>query len=625
MSGTQTPQSRLGKYEIRGTLGRGAMGTVYDGWDPAIARRVAIKTVRLADADDEETAEALERFKREAQAAGRLSHPNIVGVYDYGETDDIAYIVMEFVEGRSLKSVIDQERRLPPAEAVEIMSQVLAGLGYSHANGVIHRDIKPANMMITADGRVKIADFGIARIESSSMTSVGTVMGTPAYMPPEQFLGEPVDARSDIYAAGVMLFHLLTGERPYEGSMTSIMHRVLNAEAPPLASTKAGTPRAFDRVIATAMARAPADRFPSAGAFATALTAALSGALATHDENEDEDATMVARSPAAPKPAPEPLRPAKLAPPPKPSAKAKSGPPVALLGGGAAVILAAIAAAFFLLRPSPTPVRSPKAEASIAPAVTAQPAPPPQPQVLPAPTKAALPPADPTAVTRALASTPCSALQAHPPSDPGERILVDGLVGEGQSEEALRQARAAIAGTTQPDLQWSALTIGATYCPILDVLRTIGPDASSGLTLSVRDGSTRVMLQDGDQITPHIAMPGFPAWLTLDYLASDGKLAHVVPSSAGTSSKLSSTRPQPAGASIALSGRDMGVSVGPPFGRDLMIAIAAEHPLFTRRRSDDESTADYAAALAAAVTEAQRAGTRLAATALVVETRARQK
>ena len=376
MSGTQTPQSRLGKYEIRGTLGRGAMGTVYDGWDPAIARRVAIKTVRLADADDEETAEALERFKREAQAAGRLSHPNIVGVYDYGETDDIAYIVMEFVEGRSLKSVIDQERRLPPAEAVEIMSQVLAGLGYSHANGVIHRDIKPANMMITADGRVKIADFGIARIESSSMTSVGTVMGTPAYMPPEQFLGEPVDARSDIYAAGVMLFHLLTGERPYEGSMTSIMHRVLNAEAPPLASTKAGTPRAFDRVIATAMARAPADRFPSAGAFATALTAALSGALATHDENEDEDATMVARSPAAPKPAPEPLRPAKLAPPPKPSAKAKSGPPVALLGGGAAVILAAIAAAFFLLRPSPTPVRSPKAEASIAPAVTAQPAPP---------------------------------------------------------------------------------------------------------------------------------------------------------------------------------------------------------------------------------------------------------
>jgi serine/threonine-protein kinase len=199
MSATDgTGLKKLGKYEIRGTLGRGAMGTVYDGWDPAIDRRVAIKTVRLADADDEETVEGLARFKREAQAAGRLSHPNIVGVYDYGETDDIAYIVMEFVEGRSLKSLLDQEKRLPPREAAEILGQVLAGLGYSHARGVVHRDIKPANIMLTGEGQVKIADFGIARIESSSMTSVGTVMGTPAYMPPEQFLGEAVDARSDL-------------------------------------------------------------------------------------------------------------------------------------------------------------------------------------------------------------------------------------------------------------------------------------------------------------------------------------------------------------------------------------------------------------------------------------------
>ena len=149
---------KLGKYELRGTLGRGAMGIVYDGWDPLIDRRVAIKTVRLVDADDEETAEALARFKREAQAAGRLTHPNIVAVYDYGEVNEIAFIVMEFASGKSLKTLLDEQKRLPPREAVRIMEQVLAGLAYSHARGVVHRDIKPGNIIIVEGGQVKIAD-----------------------------------------------------------------------------------------------------------------------------------------------------------------------------------------------------------------------------------------------------------------------------------------------------------------------------------------------------------------------------------------------------------------------------------------------------------------------------------
>ena len=160
----------LGKYEIRGTLGKGAMGIVYDGWDPVISRRVAIKTIDLPDANDEEAIEGLARFKREAQAAGRLTHPNIVGVYDYGETDRLAYIVMEFVEGRSLKEVLTASERMTAMDAIALMEDVLAGLTYSHDRGVVHRDIKPANIMITPDERAKIADFGIARIEASSMT-----------------------------------------------------------------------------------------------------------------------------------------------------------------------------------------------------------------------------------------------------------------------------------------------------------------------------------------------------------------------------------------------------------------------------------------------------------------------
>lgn len=152
---------RLGKYEVQGTLGKGAMGTVYAAWDPSISRKVAIKTVRLPDAGDIDAQEELARFKREAQAAGRLTHPNIVGIFDYGETDELAYIVMEFVDGHTLKSVIDREERMGVAGIGRVLADVLAGLQYSHERGVVHWDIKPANIMITGDaGQAKIADFG---------------------------------------------------------------------------------------------------------------------------------------------------------------------------------------------------------------------------------------------------------------------------------------------------------------------------------------------------------------------------------------------------------------------------------------------------------------------------------
>ena len=520
---------RLGKYTLRGTLGRGAMGTVYDGWDPAIDRRVAIKTVKLADAEDEETQEALARFKREAQAAGRLSHPNIVGVYDYGETDELAYIVMEFVEGRSLKSVIDQERRLPPAEAGTVMQQVLAGLAYSHARGVVHRDIKPANIMLTSEGQVKIADFGIARIESSSMTSVGTVMGTPAYMPPEQFLGEAVDARSDIYAAGVMLFHLLTGERPYEGSMTSIMQKVLNPEPPPTASARASVPTVFDGVIAGAMAKAPAERYPSAGAFSQALKVALAAA-----ENEpDADATMVApsraraadvlegtfsgsaaagvtqappRGDAAPRAAVEKAV-ANAAP------SAKKGLPLGLIGGGVAVLLIAAGGAWFALQPG-----APKPAPLVAPVL--KPAePPPQaspPVVQSPPEQAAQPPAaapKPTAeqiqakLQGVLAAQSCALLSLAP----GETMKVRGPVGSGSAEDAARSAVSdAAAGS---NVTFAPMAVPPIYCGGLDALKAAAASPSGGapvlLAMTINGAAERVHLADHSNIAPRIVAPGF--------------------------------------------------------------------------------------------------------------------
>ena len=207
----------LGKYELRREIGRGAMGVVYEAYDPMIKRVVALKTIRSDQLTGEESGTVIARFRREAQAAGRLSHPNIVPIYDFGEDGGVWFIAMEFIKGRELKEYFEANERFSVTDIVRIMSQMLDALDYSHRQGVIHRDIKPANVFLIDDGSVKVADFGIAHIDSSSLTQVGTVLGTPSYMSPEQIMGLPVDGRSDLFSAGVILYQFLTGERPFAG------------------------------------------------------------------------------------------------------------------------------------------------------------------------------------------------------------------------------------------------------------------------------------------------------------------------------------------------------------------------------------------------------------------------
>src|SRR5277367_2538817 len=223
---------KLGKYEIRRELGAGAMGVVYLAFDPGIEREVALKTIRRDQIDGTEAEEAVGRFQREAKAAGRLNHPNIVAIYEFGEDAGTFFIAMEYVEGRELKSYFDAIERFEMKDVVRIMGQLLDALDYSHMNGVVHRDVKPANIIILPGGQVKVADFGIARIESSQYTQAGTVLGTPAYMSPEQFMGQVVDNRSDIFSAGIVLYQFLTGEKPFTGGATTIMHKVLHENPP---------------------------------------------------------------------------------------------------------------------------------------------------------------------------------------------------------------------------------------------------------------------------------------------------------------------------------------------------------------------------------------------------------
>ena len=346
-----TDLKKLGKYEIRGELGQGAMGIVYDGFDPMIARRVALKTVRRDQLDRAEVEEILARFKREAQAAGRLNHPNIVQIYEYGEDDGTAFIAMEFVEGRELKDFFDADERFPMAEIVRIMGQLLEALDYSHRNGVVHRDIKPANIILLKDGTVKVADFGIARVESSNLTQAGSVLGTPSYMSPEQFMGQTVDGRSDLFSAGVILYQFLTGEKPFTGALTTIMHKVLKEEPAAPSALNVQVPRPFDALIRKALAKRPDERFQNGREFVIALKMAAAGQAVPGDGDatlvNDAEATLadaaertlaMERPAAAPQPAPAPA-----APPPKQSSQ---GLAIAVVAVVAAIGLGAAAYVF---------------------------------------------------------------------------------------------------------------------------------------------------------------------------------------------------------------------------------------------------------------------------------------
>ena len=280
----------IGKYEVQGILGRGGMGVVYKAFDPAIHRQVAIKTITKSAMDPSELQYAIARFRHEAQAVGRLTHPRIAAIFDYGEDENIAYIVMELVNGKSLYEHLQNKAKFELAEVGEIVRQLLDGLGYAHAQGVVHRDIKPSNILINDDGRIKISDFGIAHLDSSSLTQVGEIMGSPGYMSPEQFTGDEPDARSDIYSAGVIAYELLASRKPFIGSNVEIMRQVISerpvnpSQYNPLISAQ------LDWAAHKALAKKREDRFQSAREFALAFVQGISASLRTSKATAAEDA-----------------------------------------------------------------------------------------------------------------------------------------------------------------------------------------------------------------------------------------------------------------------------------------------------------------------------------------------
>lgn len=406
---------KIGRYEILEELGQGAMGTVYRAKDPAMDRIVAVKTIRAVALNGPQAAEYRERFYREVRAVGKLLHPGIVSVFDVGEQDDSPYLVMEYISGQTLADMARTAQRFTLRRVADFGQQIAEALAYAHQNGVVHRDIKPANILITSRQvygveRPKIMDFGVAKFGAAQITTTGQMLGTPAFMPPEQFTGSRIDGRSDLFSLGVILYWLTSGEQAFPGeSMTAVSYKVVHTEPVPPAKLNPAIPPAMDHIIMRCLAKDPSSRYQSGTDIARdlmALKPILDGddlqntphvmansAASASDVTLDSDPLLASRSRTtaesiADKTTLKAMAPLRDSGTHGSQRKAEQGVPLwqkrnVILGGAIALTLAmgALLAGLLSLRQSRAPRSAPSALAS--PAVAAiPPAPPPKPVVV---------------------------------------------------------------------------------------------------------------------------------------------------------------------------------------------------------------------------------------------------
>jgi serine/threonine protein kinase len=327
----------IGKYRVLGILGKGGMGIVYKGLDPDIEREVAIKTIRFDTSPDGPVKEEmLSRVIREAKAAGRLNHPNIITIYDVIRERDLTYIVMHYVEGQTLQTLIESGKVFSPREVIGVLKPVAEALDYAHQNGIVHRDIKPANILIETSGKPFLADFGVARMETSTMTGPGTTIGTLSYMSPEQVMGKSIDGRADIFALGVILFELLAGQKPFPGdNLSTIVYKIVHEEPRPITELNRDLPAGYEAVIGRALAKDPEVRYQTAGDLIRDLEEPGNLSVATRDFEQRTGVSDQARG-------------------------SRTKPRVLVASG---VILTALIGGFLLLRPRTVGLSGGKSEA----------------------------------------------------------------------------------------------------------------------------------------------------------------------------------------------------------------------------------------------------------------------
>ncbi|MFN9892144.1 MAG: protein kinase domain-containing protein [Acidobacteriota bacterium] len=425
----QTPPGTIGRFVIQRELGRGAMGVVYEAQDPAIGRTVAVKSIRIGEiSDPRERQRIQDRIFREAQSAGVLSHPNIVTIYDIQEVENIVYIFMEYIDGSTLEKLLLDET--PPEKnlLLTLLRQTAAAIDFAHSKGIIHRDIKPANVMVRQDWTAKIADFGIAKTQSQSLTQTGLVVGTPNYMSPEQIQGKPLDGRADQFSLGVIAYEVLTGEKPFVAdSLPTLLFKLVSEPAVPAVRLNPTLTPAIDAVLQKALSKDPAERWESCSAFIAALEqqCALHPGWTPQSRGQAPNATT-AVVPATPEPAPQPKPAPETPAPATPAPKSNRTPLIAAAGLAAAL---ALAAGLWQMSQRPTPATAlntaPPAAATIPTETktTPEPVAPPPAKAPPAKVnEAPHPPAPPTQKTAPASNLVAVSLRSTPP---GAKVLID--------------------------------------------------------------------------------------------------------------------------------------------------------------------------------------------------------
>jgi eukaryotic-like serine/threonine-protein kinase len=637
----QSSPTKVGKYELRRVVGRGSIGIVYEGWDEVLRRIVAVKILRLIELDTPIGQEKYQRFQREAQAAARLYHPNIAMTFDYGETSSLAYIVMEFLEGPSLRERIERGG-VDIDQIKRIMQGVLAGLQHSHEQGVVHRDIKPANILFSRGSHVKITDFGIARLDDSDLTQLGSQVGTPAYMSPEQVLGDTADARSDIYSAGVVLYEMLTGQRPFVGSTNSVMHKFVHSPAPRVSESIAEFSPAVDAVVAKALAKEQKDRYQTANEFWDALNTSLLSAPVSDvtpiAHEPSLESTIVQRSRLAATPVPEP------APAIMPARRARTG---ALASAVAAACLALVAVVWWLVH---KPAEGPAAGSSsvnradqAAPATHQQvaatntaPAPPaavapaaPNHPAVPAPDVSATRPlAEPRSTATNVApqrsallaglggvaaQVPCSFVTAR--IGDGNAVILSGVTALGEASELeirgmVRQSVAQLAPAAP--VTWNVRRVEGPFCPIFDLIHPLAATTDQGLVINVADSSAGQSTDNTAAGQIRAVIPGFPSMLIVDAYSADGLVHHLYPGSAAAQ-KL------PAGTKVSVSLPAVPGMASKNAGDQrpsLLVGIASSAALLDSSRPANEPMAGYLKALNDALARGQASGASVLADAI---------
>lgn len=460
--------TRLGKYTVKELIGEGSMARVYRARDANLERDVAIKTLKehlLLDDDNAE--EILRRFAREARIVARLQHENFVAIYDYDDAWDPPFIAMELIEGKTLAQWLREDRVFLPEEAVHIVRQLLWALGYAHGKGVVHRDVKAQNIFLLPGGRIKITDFGIAQIQSSTLTQSGSVMGTAAYMSPEQFCGEIVDHRSDLWSVGVLLFELLSGKRPFRGGADTVRHRILN-DAPVFETSEPQRriPDALEPVIERALAKSPSDRYQSAEEFCSALSEAV-------QEHESAATTPLKRAPAKPR------RTHRKTDAPK---RAQLGRRFLAIAASVVVLLSVATLGYRFVPTKPSHAW----------------------------------------IAARLHETPCAVLDY---ATLDKTFVLRGIAGDrGQVDALLRD----LAHRTKAQSKNEVTITDAKQCPVLDLVRSL--KAQGRLTPSPFAMNTKHrVMHHGAPLDVHVAAPSYHAYVGLDYFDATGRVTHLLP------------------------------------------------------------------------------------------------